>query len=79
MLRPGGRLVLIAFDRNSRYIKLAQQVNPLTKYVAGKTWQKTSHEVLALVREAGFTRIEINPVRYWIKTFSVVADCAALV
>src|SRR5687768_17248183 len=35
VLRPGGRLILVAFDRNSRYIKLAQKSNCWTKAVAG--------------------------------------------
>jgi ubiquinone/menaquinone biosynthesis C-methylase UbiE len=74
VLRPGGRLVLVLFDRNSRYIKLAQQVNPWVKSIAGEEWQKTSDEMRALVSSAGFVRIEIQPVRYWIKTFVVVAD-----
>lgn len=74
VLRPGGRLVLIAFDRNSAYISLAQRANRWTKWIAGESWQKKRHEVVALMRAAGFTRIEIHPVRYWIKTFAVVAE-----
>lgn len=73
-LRPGGRLVLVAFDRDSGYIKLAQRMNGWTKAIAGKEWQKTEGEVLALVRDAGFEHIRIKPVRYWIKTFAVIAD-----
>jgi ubiquinone/menaquinone biosynthesis C-methylase UbiE len=74
VLRPGGRLVLVAFDRNSRYIALAQRTNRWTKGVAGKSWQKTSAEVSALLRGAGFTKIEARPVRYWIKTFAILAE-----
>jgi ubiquinone/menaquinone biosynthesis C-methylase UbiE len=74
VLRPGGRLVLVAFDRSSRYIRLTQRTNAWLKIIAGTTWQKTSAEVAALLRGAGFTRIEITPVRYWIKTFAIVAE-----
>ena len=74
VLRPNGRLILIAFDRNSRYIALAQKANRWTKGIAGKSWQKTSGEIVALLRDAGFTRIEITPVRYWIKTFAILAE-----
>ena len=74
VLRPGGRLVLIAFDRNSHYIALAQRTNRWTKRIAGVSWQKTSAEVQSLLKSAGFTRIAIRPVRYWIKTFAVVAE-----
>ena len=74
VLRPNGRLVLIAFDRNSRYIALAQKTNRWIKSLAGKSWQKTSDEIVTLLRDAGFTRIEIKPVRYWIKTFAILAE-----
>jgi ubiquinone/menaquinone biosynthesis C-methylase UbiE len=74
VLRPGGRLVLIAFDRNSHYIKLAQRVNPWTKWIAGTSWQKTGIEVSTLVGAAGFAHIEVKRVCYWIKTFAIVAE-----
>jgi len=74
VLRPGGRLVLIAFDRNSHYIALAQRTNRWIKRIAGVSWQKTSAEVQGLLKDAGFTHIEIRPVRYWIKTFAIVAE-----
>lgn len=74
VLRPGGRLVLVAFDRNSRYIALAQCTNHWMRRIAGMSWQKTSAEVTSLLREAGFTRIEAKPVRYWIKTFAILAE-----
>ena len=74
VLRPGGRLILVAFDRNSRYIRLAQKTNRWTKWVAGKSWQKTSGEIVPLLRGAGFSRVEVKPVRYWIKTFAVLAE-----
>ncbi len=74
VLRPNGRLVLIAFDRNSRYIALAQKTNRWMKSLAGKSWQKTGDEIVTLLRDASFTRIEIKPVRYWIKTFAILAE-----
>jgi len=74
VLRPGGRLVLIAFDRNSHYITLAQRTNRWIKWIAGTSWQKTSAEVQGLLKDAGFTHIEVKPVRYWIKTFAIVAE-----
>jgi ubiquinone/menaquinone biosynthesis C-methylase UbiE len=74
VLRRGGRLVLIAFDRRSRYIALAQWMNAWTKRVAGRSWQKTPAEVCALLSAAGFTRIEVRPVPYWIRTFAIVAE-----
>ena len=74
VLRPGGRLILVAFDRNSRYIKLAQKSNHWIKAVAGKSWQKTSDEIVALVRAAGFSQVEVKPVPYWIKTFAIIAE-----
>src|SRR5262245_37218951 len=74
VLRPGGSLVLIAFDRNSRYIALAQRTNRWITWIAGTSWQKTSAEVQGLLHGAGFTRIDVKPVRYWIKTFAVVAE-----
>ena len=74
VLRPGGRLVLVAFDRNSRYINLTQKTNCLTKRIAGQSWQKTSSELAGLLRHAGFARIEIKPVPYWIKTFAILAE-----
>ena len=74
VLRPGGRLVLIAFDRNSRYITLAQKMNRWMKPIAGRSWQKTSSEIAALLREARFPSIEVKPVRYWIKTFAIIAE-----
>jgi hypothetical protein len=27
-----------------------------------------------LLRDAGFTHIDLRPVRYWIKTFAIVAE-----
>ena len=77
VLRPGGRLVLVIFDRNSHYIKLSQWVNRWTKPIAGKTWQKTADEALALVKDAGFGNIELEPVAYWIKTLAIVAEAEA--
>jgi ubiquinone/menaquinone biosynthesis C-methylase UbiE len=74
VLRPDGRLVLIAFDHGSLYIKLAQMMNGWTKRIAGMSWQKTAAEICALLSDAGFTRIEVRPVRYWIKTFAIVAE-----
>jgi ubiquinone/menaquinone biosynthesis C-methylase UbiE len=74
VLRPGGRLILVAFDRNSRYIKLAQRSNYWTKAIAGKSWQKTSDEIVTLVRAAGFSQVEVKPVPYWIKTFAIIAE-----
>lgn len=74
VLRPGGRLVLVIFDRNSRYITLAQRVNRWTKPIAGKTWQKAADEALSLVKQAGFNHIKVFPVPYWIKTLAIVAD-----
>ena len=73
-LRPGGRLILIAFDRSSRYITLAQKTNRWIRSIAGTSWQKTSAEIVAVLREAGFTTFEVHPVRYWIKTFAIVAE-----
>ena len=73
-LRPGGRLVLVAFDRNSRYITLTQKTNCLTKRIAGLSWQKTGTELAGLFRHAGFTRIELKPVPYCIKTFAILAE-----
>ncbi len=74
VLRPGGRLVLVAFDRNSLYTTLAQKMNRWTKGIAGSSWQKTSGEIILLLRAAGFTNIEVKPLRYWIKTFAIVAE-----
>jgi ubiquinone/menaquinone biosynthesis C-methylase UbiE len=74
VLRRDGRLVLIAFDRGSRYITLAQSVNGWTKGIAGRSWQKTPDEICALLSGAGFTRIEVRPVHYWIRTFAIVAE-----
>ncbi|HEX2746785.1 MAG TPA: class I SAM-dependent methyltransferase [Verrucomicrobiales bacterium] len=74
VLRPGGRLILIAFDRKSLYIKLAQRVNHWTRWIAGHSWQKTAEEVSALVKQSGFDRIEVHPVCYWIRTFAIVAE-----
>lgn len=74
VLRPGGRLVLIAFDRNSRYIRLAQNANRWVKTIAGTSWQKTSDEVVPLARAAGFAQVEVKPVPYWIKTFAIIAE-----
>jgi ubiquinone/menaquinone biosynthesis C-methylase UbiE len=74
VLRPGGRLVLVIFDRDSRYITLAQGVNRWTKPFAGKTWQKTADEALSLVNRAGFNHIKTFPVPYWIKTLAIVAE-----
>jgi len=74
VLRPGGRLVLIAFDRRSPYITLAQKTNWWTRPIAGRSWQKTSGEVAALLRSAGFSRVEVKPLRYWIRTFAILAE-----
>jgi len=74
VLRPGGRLVLVAFDRSSLYIRSAQWMNRWLKPIAGMSWQKTSDEIKALLQEAGFSKIEARPVRYWIKTFALVAE-----
>ena len=74
VLRPGGRLVLVAFDRNSRYITLTQKTNCLTKRIAGQSWQKTSSELAELLRHAGFARVETKPVLYWIKTCAILAE-----
>jgi ubiquinone/menaquinone biosynthesis C-methylase UbiE len=74
VLRPGGRLVVIAFDRDSRYIRLAQRSNRWLERVAGRSWQKTRHEVLSLVRAAGFAHARVESVCYPIKTFMIVAD-----
>jgi ubiquinone/menaquinone biosynthesis C-methylase UbiE len=74
VLRPNGRLVLIAFDRGSRYIKLAQSVNGWTKWIAGRSWQKTPAEICTMLSATGFTRIEVKPVHYWIRTFAIVAE-----
>lgn len=74
VLRPGGRLVLIAFDRASRYIQLAQFANRWVKVIAGRSWQKSSAEVEALARAAGFAQVTVKRVPYWIKTFAVVAE-----
>jgi ubiquinone/menaquinone biosynthesis C-methylase UbiE len=74
VLRSNGRLVLIAFDRESRYIQLAQRTNRWTRWIAGQSWQKTSEEVIALVSDAGFARVELKTVRYWIQTFAIVAE-----
>jgi hypothetical protein len=38
------------------------------------SWQKTSDEIKALLQKAGFSKIEARPVRYWIKTFALVAE-----
>ena len=76
VLRPGGRLVLVAFDRASPYIRLAQRTNRWASRVAGTSWQTTPAEVLALVQGAGFTTVRVEPVRYWIRTFTVVAESA---
>jgi ubiquinone/menaquinone biosynthesis C-methylase UbiE len=77
VLRPGGRLVLIGFDLDSHFIRLAQRVNRWTRKIAGDAWQKHGEEVAALVRNSGFTSVELKPVRYWFKTFLIVADTAA--
>jgi ubiquinone/menaquinone biosynthesis C-methylase UbiE len=74
VLRRDGRLVLIAFDRGSRYIALAQRMNAWTKRVAGRSWQKTPAEICTLLSAAGFRRIEVRPVPYWIRTFAIVAE-----
>ena len=74
VLRPGGRLVLVIFDRNSHYIKLTQRINRWTKPIAGRTWQKTAAEALALVKDAGLRHVVSEPVDYWIKTQAIVAD-----
>src|SRR5262249_43438271 len=74
VLRPGGRLVLVAFDRRSPYITLAQKTNWWTRPIAGRSWQKTSEEVAILLRRAGFLRVEVKPVRYWIRTFAILAE-----
>jgi ubiquinone/menaquinone biosynthesis C-methylase UbiE len=74
VLRRDGRLVLIAFDRRSRYIELAQRMNAWTKRIAGRSWQKTAAEICTLLSGAGFTRIEVRPVPYWIRTFAIIAE-----
>jgi ubiquinone/menaquinone biosynthesis C-methylase UbiE len=74
VLRPGGRLVLIAFDLDSRFIQLAQRVNHLTRSLAGDEWQKRGEEVAALARDSGFASVELKPVRYWFKTFVIAAE-----
>jgi ubiquinone/menaquinone biosynthesis C-methylase UbiE len=74
VLRPGGRLILVAFDRTSTYIRLAQKANVWTQRIAGKSWQKTSDEIVTLLRDAGFSKLTVKPVRYWIKSFVVVAE-----
>jgi ubiquinone/menaquinone biosynthesis C-methylase UbiE len=74
VLRRDGRLVLIAFDGGSPYIKLAQRMNAWTKRVAGMSWQKTAAEICALLSAAGFKRVEVRPVHYWIRTFAIVAE-----
>jgi ubiquinone/menaquinone biosynthesis C-methylase UbiE len=76
VLRPEGRLVLIGFDLDSSFIQLAQRVNRWTRNIAGDSWQKHGEEVAALVRNSGFTSVELKPVRYWFKTFLIVADTA---
>jgi len=76
VLRPGGRLVLIGFDLDSYFIQLAQRVNRWTRNIAGDAWQKHGEEVAALVRNSGFASVELKPVRYWFKTFLIVADTA---
>jgi ubiquinone/menaquinone biosynthesis C-methylase UbiE len=73
-LRPSGRLVLVIFDRDSLYIRLAQGVNQWTKPIAGDTWQKSLNEVLALANNAGFVRVQVKRVPYWIKTWLIVAE-----
>lgn len=74
VLRPGGRLVLIAFDLDSCFIQLAQRVNHWTKSIAGDEWQKRGEEVATLVRNSGFSSVELKRVRYWFKTFLIVAE-----
>lgn len=74
VLRRGGRLVLIAFDRRSRYIAVAQRMNAWTKRVAGRSWQKTPAEIYTLLSATGFTRVEVRPVPYWIRTFAIIAE-----
>lgn len=74
VLRRDGRLVLIAFDRRSHYIALAQRMNAWTKRVAGRSWQKTPAEICTMLSATGFTRIEVKPVPYWIRTFVIVAE-----
>jgi ubiquinone/menaquinone biosynthesis C-methylase UbiE len=74
VLRPGGRLVLVAFDGDSRYIRLTQATNRWAKSIAGNSWQKSSAQIATLLRSAGFTRIEVSPVRYWVKTFAILAE-----
>jgi ubiquinone/menaquinone biosynthesis C-methylase UbiE len=76
VLRPGGRLVLIGFDLDSYFIQLAQRANQWTRNIAGDAWQKHGEEVAALVRNSGFASVELKPVRYWFKTFLIVADTA---
>jgi len=74
VLRPRGRLVLIAFDLDSYFIQLAQRVNHWTKPFAGDEWQRHGGEVAELIRESGFVSVELKPVPYWFKTFLIVAD-----
>jgi ubiquinone/menaquinone biosynthesis C-methylase UbiE len=54
VLRRDGRLVLIAFDRGSRYIALAQWMNAWTKRVAGTSWQKTPAEICTMLSAPEF-------------------------
>jgi hypothetical protein len=53
---------------------MAQWTKRWIKSVADASWQKTSAEVAALLRDAGFTRIEARSVCYWIKTFAILAE-----
>jgi ubiquinone/menaquinone biosynthesis C-methylase UbiE len=61
VLRPGGKLVLIAFDLDSRFIQFAQRANRWTKSIAGDEWQKRGREVAHLVRNVGFATVELKP------------------
>lgn len=74
VLRSSGRLVLVAFDRHSLYIRMAQRLNPWIKALAGTSFQKTAREIVAILGAAGFANIQVKSVPYWIKTFAVTAE-----
>ena len=76
VLRPGGRLILIAFDLDSYFIRIAQRINQWTRNLSGDSWQKHGEEVAAMVSRSGFASVELKPVCYWFKTFLIVADTA---
>jgi hypothetical protein len=49
-------------------------MNAWTKRVAGRSWQKTPAEICTLLSATGFTRVEVRPVPYWIRTFAIIAE-----